>query len=354
LNSPKSMIRMAGKVQEVLENRSIERDRTLQAAVDEILLVSRLVKKQRKAFQCAQFHAWSCSAASVEETIISRVKQLHESASELLNHTRSRSRLPIPSLREMYEELVQLEAEFTAATLDLKAGVISVETEPIELEGIYLGPFRINLSLAKLSRNATPAVFDVEALDPNPAASNSETVHPHVQDGQVCTGDASVPITHALQDGRLADAFLAISSVLHTYNPSSPYIALDDWNGTRCGDCDCLVDERETSICDKCGTTVCEDCSGICDQCQNVFCMSCLEELNESDGTYLCSGCRAKCEECERFAVASEMKEGLCPECVEHHQQQENNHEQSINPSEPGAAACAQEDRTPKAVPASV
>ena len=55
------------------------------------------------------------------------------------------------------------------------------------------------------------------ALDPSPAASNSETTHPHVQTNQLCEGDGRSAIRHAMREGRLLDFFVLVRQILQTY-----------------------------------------------------------------------------------------------------------------------------------------
>lgn len=354
---PNSIVRMALKVEQALEKSISDPANALHAKIREILVVSRLLRKQNQTFTIARQHCWLRTLARLEESLLGRVRKIHESASEILSQSRSLTRPVQPTLRDLFFEIRQLEEEFSAVRLDLKAGIIAVDTDCIELEGMYLGAFRINLTIANLARWTDARAFEVEALDPQPAASNSDMVHPHVQDGKVCAGDGSIPIAAALREGRLADAFLAINSVLNTYNPASPYISLDDWEGIRCSDCESLVDDDHRYTCESCGSSVCDDCSACCDQCQNIFCRSCLETIEEPESKYLCRHCRAKCVECDQFAATEDIEDGLCLQCFKQHQQeQENNHEHSIPstaPADPGAATlCAATNETPVPAPA--
>jgi hypothetical protein len=196
------------------------------------------------------------------------------------------------------------------------------------LRGIYLGPFEIELHLERLAKVANSSVFEVNALDSHPAASNEEVTHPHVRDGEVCTGDATVAIASALRDGRLVDAFLALNSVLHTYNPHSPYVSLDQWEGTWCADCDTVVDE--TYFCNGCEEDFCDDCSRSCDICDATYCRNCLEEDPES-GLMCCRECRETCTECGRIVGIDDFdrESGLCPQCLEKQRKEQ------ISPTDP-------------------
>src|SRR5690606_20967014 len=106
-----------------------------------------------------------------------------------------------------------------------RAGRLSVTTEPITLEGVYLGPFRIELDVDDLAAGEC-ADYRVIALEPNPAASNCDVTHPHIQDEQLCEGEGRPLIRRALGEGRILDFFEFVASVLRAYNPESPYVSL--------------------------------------------------------------------------------------------------------------------------------
>ena len=206
------------------------------------------------------------------------------------------------------------------------------------LEDINLGPFSIELHVNRLADRLGSECFNCIALEPNPAESREDTTHPHVQDGHICAGDATLPIAAALKEGRIADAFVLMRSVLQTYNQSSPYIALDDWSGRRCQDCDYLVDGEYMYYCDGCERDVCEDCYSSCDMCDQGCCCGCLEK-DDVSGNRCCSACRYTCSACNRTVDSESFDEEteLCPGCLEKQkQEQETDHEsEPINPAAP-------------------
>ena len=328
--NPHTKVRMAAKVLSALENHLTSPESALQTAAEQVRADARLLKKPLKALALARRYRWSVASAHLQEAVISRLRQVHESAGYALEQVRSPSLIHSPTLRNVYEEISQLEDEFDNVKLNLKSGVISVETDAIELEEVYLGPFRIKLELADLARTIRTSVFKIEALDPQPASSNSETVHPHVQGEDLCAGDATLPVTNALREGRLADAFLAINAVLHTYNAGSPYVSLEDWFGVKCSDCGDVVDDDSTYTCDGCGTTICDNCSRCCDGCGQVFCGTCLEGIDQPEFAYLCENCRDTCRECQQLFASKSLKDGLCAACRKQPltQEQENTHDQ--------------------------
>ena len=51
------------------------------------------------------------------------------------------------STSDIYADLMALHNEFEEVSFDCRGHTLSVTTEPIELEGVYLGPFEIRLDL---------------------------------------------------------------------------------------------------------------------------------------------------------------------------------------------------------------
>ena len=289
---------------------------------------------------------WLLAAQAAESSAVDALRQLQHVVNNALAHLQYQD-TPTPArLRDLYDDLQQLEQEFGAVTLDPRHRLIAVATDSIELEGISLGMFRIEVHLDRLTDRPGAAAFDIVALQPNPPDCSEDVTHPHVRDRQLCAGEATVPIARALQQGRVTDAFLAVRSVLETYNRSSPYVALEDWHGRPCGDCGTSVDPEQASSCEQCGQVCCEDCASWCDICESSYCRSCLEEDVES-GRLCCRSCRHRCGACNRIVDANSWVEetGLCPGCHEERiaeQEQEKEHDESDNPTgqpDPGSPA---------------
>ena len=236
-----------------------------------------------------------------------------------------------PDLRHLLEELRQLDDEFGDLRLDFKKKTLSVTTEAIELEEVYLGPFSIQFAWDRLAQKATSQCFEVVALDPHPAATNQAVTHPHVHGGSLCAGDALVPIQRALEQGRLADAFCLVRSVLTTYNPSSPHVALAEWGGQDCHDCGRGAHPDDLSYCEPCGHDYCQDCIRCCQSCQESRCGDCLARCpiceesfcsacllrSAHSGRECCRGCLHACATCGAKVIDDELdpQTRLCPSC---------------------------------------
>jgi len=163
----------------------------------------------------------------------------------------------VPSLRDLFPEVVQAREEFGELQYDRKEQTLSVVTEPIELEGVYLGDFQVELHLPTLGEGRLTGAYRVTALDPHPASCDDSVTHPHVRDERLCSGEATAAIHQALASGRICDFFMLVRSVLTNYNSGSPYVALDAWDGIPCYDCGYRVGADEVYFCSGCEHDFC-------------------------------------------------------------------------------------------------
>jgi hypothetical protein len=162
---------------------------------------------------------------------------------------------------EIMKELSALQAEFDDVELDPQERTLCVTIGPIELEGVYLGGFRVNLYWEMIGRSRA---YVVEALDPCLAEGTEDVTHPHVRDGMLCEGDGTAPIKAALSQGRFFDFFTLVRQILETYNAESAHVTLDKWDGVTCRDCGNRMSREEHGICEPCEDPLCSDCSLHC------------------------------------------------------------------------------------------
>lgn len=267
--------------------------------------------------------------------------QLAELLNEIHHHQASRDQdgrpdRPLPTPRQIFEELNQLEEEFGGWNLERASQCLSVDTDPVVLEGIALGRFRISLELNRIAEGVTAHPLRIEALDPNPAAGSDHVTHPHVSDRVMCMGEATTTISSALRDGRLADVFLLVRNVLNTYNPDSPYISLDDWDGDPCLDCGDRVYGDNRCWCELCDRDYCDQCVGTCQDCNNTTCYSCLSTCDHCEDTF-CNSCMKQCADCNESCCADCLDDDLCPTCHEAKEPNDDNEEQETTPPPPEA-----------------
>ncbi len=144
----------------------------------------RLIRKRQQA----QRRGWNLAVLKLERELKTGVGQLIQQLTTLHGKLSSDSpQQQISSVGEIYAELLAIEEDFGEVKWDLRAQSISVITERIELEGIYLGPFEICLDYGNQNTDGS-LHYRVIARDPNPAITNDSVTHPHVQSEVVCEG----------------------------------------------------------------------------------------------------------------------------------------------------------------------
>jgi hypothetical protein len=346
--TPRGLLRAALRLHETYLARAAQ-------AAEQALLV-RLADYQ-PALERARAALRQTGAAGAPDRPFTVRRHLHGLLTVVRSAVSQTSRLLVsPSssaldLRHLLEELRQLDDEFGGLSLDFKKKTLSVTTEAIELEEVYLGPFTLRLAWERLAPKATSHCLEVVALDPHPAAANHAVTHPHVHTSVLCAGDATVPIQRALEQGRLADAFCLVRSVLTTYNPSSPHVALAEWGGQECRDCGSGTHADDLSYCEPCGHDYCQDCIRCCRTCQEsrcgdclarcpvcqeAFCSSCLLRSAHS-GKECCRDCLQTCTACGAGVASDELDEQtrLCPSCCPDEPESDPDRPDEENPTIP-------------------
>ena len=214
-------------------------------------------------------------------------------------------------------DLAELEESFPGVAA--RENTLRVQTDPVTLEDIDLGPFEIRIDLTRLGTMRAPEAIRITALDPHPAARRREVVHPHVEAGILCMGDGAAAIYRALADGRILDCIHLVHAVLTTYNPDSPYVRLDHWEDllAECCDCGDEVPEDRVWSCDTCIESFCEGCILTCDACQGSVCRGCSGDCPTCDERR-CSACLDRCRSCDAACCRKCVnQEGFCSSCVE-------------------------------------
>ena len=214
---------------------------------------------------------------------------------------------------DFYEDLQALQSEFASIDYDRQTRKLKVTTEEIVLDDLNFGPFEVVLECNRLG-DSSP--YRVVALEANPAGTDSEATHPHVQNDTLCEGDGRVPIERALQQCRLYDFFLIVRQILGTYNSSSAYVSIHDWHGTRCRDCGTTIADGDRDVCSRCETDLCSDCSYVCSGCLERFCNECTE-VCEACHEYYCQACLHPCDKCEITFCEDCLTDEKCSKCVE-------------------------------------
>ena len=348
MKKQKNLIRLSNLLLDSLYELKKAKMQQIQSVMEDFGIRCSDATKDSHLFHVAIERGWLNSA----ENIISRVSRNLNDFSYYLQRFKelvNADETVLPKLSEVYAELIQIEQEFGEIKFDPNEKAISIATEPITLEDIPLGPFEIQLSIDQITKLYSDAPYRIIALSPNPAGSNDSVTHPHVSDERLCEGDGHVSIRSAIEQGRFCDFFTMAVNILQTYNPDSPYISLDDWEGTSCYDCGCTVSDDDSYYCEYCDRDYCSRCSSYCQMCDTTMCLGCAygcPSCNEP----VCHNCTAKCKDCEEtFCKDCLDEEGLCQNCQEQRKENENEEQEQL-PKEPKADAPVQPDSVGQAI----
>lgn len=218
---------------------------------------------------------------------------------------------PVPSMKDLVDDLVQVAREFGGVGYDASSGILAVQTDPIVLDGVHLGPFEIRLALERLSAPVLDRALAVKALEPHPAQANDAVTHPHVSDEHLCAGDGAASLEMALEEGRLCDGLLLVRSVLSNYNGDSPYVSLEDWDARTCRECGRAYADDDGSWCAGCDEEYCLECTTYCRRCNETLCLGCIGTCPVCEER-VCGGCLTTCPDCGRRLCGTCLEERLC------------------------------------------
>ncbi len=312
----KELVRVAAMVQEILQQ--LRKSRYMRCMAQLSLFADKaqdLVRNARKLTAALSREWFAAAERSCKSTSrqLSDIPFLASNLQSLLN----RRHKEVPRLSGVVDELRALQEEFGDVEFNGEENALCVVTESITLEDIYLGRFRIALYLDRLCELYQTVPYLVTATDPHPAATDDAVTHPHVSNDAICEGDGAAAIKAALEEGRLADFFVMVRSILTTYNPGSPYVPLSDWHGIACYECGYVMDSESSYYCTSCENATCDECSAVCTGCSEVVCKSCAGTCEICEES-LCPQCaKTKCGECEVVCCESCLDDGLCPDCKE-------------------------------------
>jgi hypothetical protein len=325
----KLLCRAAGRLQAALLGK-VKRVQALEETLlSRLTCCQRALTRAARLVEKARGRGWFLILPRLRDELLGTLKAFQDAAQQVRQCLERRT--TTPDLPALAAELRQLEGEFGETQIDWKDQALTAVTEPIVLRDVPLGAFAIRFHWIRLSQHDGTLCFEVVALHPNPAGCDSRVTHPHVKNNTLCVGDAAAPLQRALEQGRLADAFCLVRSVLTHYNPASPFVHLSAWDGIPCYDCGCIpTDDRLscpgcehefctecTRQCDSCEAVRCTDCMGRCTVCTNFCCFDCIKASQRS-GRECCPDCATSCSACGAVLTREELAEGtgLCPECA--------------------------------------
>jgi len=338
----KNITKLVNLLSAALYELKLARLHKIQAELENFSYKCRDATKESHLFYAAVEKGWFGSAEKIRSRVNRNVNDFTyhlQRFKEFINCDETRQAKP----GDIFAELSQIDQEIGEYQFDLKEQTISVITEPITLGDIPFGSFEIKLFIDQIHKLYTDSPYKVIALEPNPAGANDSVTHPHVSDERLCEGDAVIPIRKAIEQGRFCDLFTIIVNTLQTYNPDSPYVSLDDWEGISCYDCGYTVSGDECYYCEYCDRDYCSQCSTYCQMCDTTICLGCAYEC-PSCNEPVCRDCTAKCRDCEEiFCKHCLTEEGLCQNCEENRKDNQNE-EQKKESTEPQACPAVQPD----------
>ena len=312
LTSPSQLMRIANRMHQRLQtlqiNNMVKASQSTLPMMEDLERLSKIGLTWTKAAA----RGWAKAANLMSKRAETCMGSTHLRIGLTLDRIKKLVIVAAPTLRELYGELVQLREEFNGLEYDHKDQLLIVKTEEIELEEICFGEFELALAIERLSAGAGSGSFIVSAVDPNPAAGDPGVTHPHVNNERICAGEASLPIRVALCSGRVCDAFMMMRSVLSVYNPSSPHVSLENWDGRPCYSCGCFVPDDDMFYCSSCEEDFCEDCMHFCNSCNTVCCNSCVLGCPIC-GNFMCRACMTVCPDCGDPICKNCYEDGECP-----------------------------------------
>ena len=278
------------------------------------------VERIQRMITVAQIREFDSAVTTLRERLVQALVDMQREVDEAIYLASSsvESSMEI-SAADIMADLRMLKTEFAGCEFDFKKQTITVTTESIELESVYLGAFEIELEL-KCIGQSNP--YRVIATDPNPAAACDSTTHPHVQSETLCEGEGSAPIKRALAEGRLYDFFTIANQILRTYNFLSAYTTLREWSGIECRDCGCSVDDDEVTSCTRCEGQLCDECSCSCEGCCDRHCDNCMTTCEGCEGSF-CGSCTKSCDRCDKPFCEDCLTENKCDDCTEEEKEKE-------------------------------
>jgi hypothetical protein len=252
-----------------------------------------LVRQIRRA----EMRGWHLAAQELRRDLAYTIPPLQSELTSLasqLPHSSTTEPINLSAIGDIYNDLLALENEFDELEFDMQDRWLSVTTEPIALQNVYLGPFEIRLEWAGAGEEPD---YRVIAKEPHPPESRESVTHPHVMDERLCEGHSRQAIHQAIAQGRLLDFFTLVANGLRTYNEESPFLSLEIWYGQSCSDCGAIVDEDDRYVCQRCEETICEGCEITCCGCDDSCCSGCITGCAACDDNY-CRSCLRPCSTC--------------------------------------------------------
>lgn len=324
MKKQKQLARLAGVIFNALGELSIQHLQYIQGNLENLGDNYLKIDKDARMLKTAIQRNWLAAAAKIKIRIVRDLDYFSWQLQKVRNLFPDNVGQPV-RYSDIYAELCQLKREYGSYKYCPRQNTLSVITDPVILEDINLGSFEIRLNIGDLAHLDRDSPYEVIALEPNPAGSDSSITHPHVSSDTLCEGDGYIAIRQGLIQGRLNDFYALVIAILNTYNPDSPYIPLSEWdNECRCYDCGYSIGGEDIYYCESCQRDFCMQCSTYCRQCEVIVCGDCARECPACNQLF-CKQCTAACTECNRiFCQECLNEDGLCESCEQYRKEKSN------------------------------
>src|SRR5262245_56207502 len=158
MSDRKTLVRTAHHLREAWQIRSARADAEVERFLDRVADCQHAIDQARTQIYKARAHGLSLVLPMLRARLVAQVDNLRQASG------RARERLeppPVPAIADVVADLRQLQEEFCQLGVDLRLKAVSVHTEPITLENVYLGPFAIRLRWPLLVHGGEVDCFEV-------------------------------------------------------------------------------------------------------------------------------------------------------------------------------------------------
>jgi hypothetical protein len=220
-------------------------------------------------------------AKSLRKNLLNRANRAHRSCE---------AKKKIPSLKQLQEELQEIDSEFEKLFFNTKTNQLVVYTKDVYPGGQNFGSFQIRLKFISDKYSSWYVNRQIKALKPQLSVYNkilkaaglrpyNNHNHPHQNGSNLCLGtQGNKAIGHAARNLRIADMFFIINSVLNGYSAQGAYLQIEAWKTSNCRKCHKDKEEKDLYICVRCNVILCKKCiDAICpvEGCKAGLCQSC-------------------------------------------------------------------------------
>ncbi|MFA5866333.1 MAG: hypothetical protein WC975_16800 [Phycisphaerae bacterium] len=186
----KELFRIADRIRDELVKLHQHRYKELLQRMSNVSIQLADIAQTSKQLAQSVNHHWSAAAERCRDRMNRDLYFVSHAVGDLHQFSQT-PKFTLPDVRTIYEELLQVQDEFEEFSFDFTENLLSVDTQPVELDGLYLGSFQIQLEVKNLWRHYNQASYYVFARDPHTASSNNEVTHPHVSSDRLCEGDGN-------------------------------------------------------------------------------------------------------------------------------------------------------------------